>query len=857
MRFVRTLGCLSLLAMSWSVSGCLFAPGDDSDSQSSEVNACGETNASFRFPHGGDGHADPLGAAAASQARAGRIRRAADIVQPEGARHKIRQGDFVLANDKIAVYIEAEGTSDGYFPYGGEILGVEPIGLDGRPQGVSHYGESALMFGLQTIAPERVSVLADGSDGGAAIVRASGTLKMIPVLDAFVAVWPDMYDFPVALDYILEPGESRVKIRVNVANTRPDPVDMSEAQHLGFFHSSRFQTFYETTGFGRPPGDLSFIAWDSPASSFMIHSPVGPVASALDISGLQVFRSPELSLKACETRTTDYLELTASAGGIDALLETKRRTYGEPAWREVRGVVREAGSGVLPGTTVHATSQAGYLTRAVTDANGAFVLHVPPGRVELTATNKGWAIPPARAIDDAVTTVDLTLPRRATIEVDAVDAQSRTALPVRVQIISPNLAHAPESFGIKEEHDDRLYREYPADGHLSVPVPPGNHRVVVSRGFEYEIFDAPVVAEEGRTTKVKAELLRSVDSRGVMCADFHIHSIYSVDSSDPVELKVRAAVADGVEIPVSTEHEYIIDFQPTIRRLGLTPWAFGMAGEELTTFSWGHFGVFPMTSQPDAVNHGAIDWSWKTPPELFPQINAMPSRPMLIVNHPRSGGMGYFDSAMFDRKTATGMESSLWSDDFGAVEVFNDSDFESNRDATVADWFALLNAGKLRTAVGSSDSHELSKSPVGYPRTCMYFGHDDPQRLTPDTVRDVLRAGTAVVNGGLTMTVQGPGGVLPGGTASAGEYKVVIASPGWVSASLLEVIVDGETTQRINLDPNATGPGPGKRHELTVNVSPEQSRAHHWVVFHARGRGDLSPVHPGRRPFAVSNPIFF
>jgi hypothetical protein len=834
----------------------MFGPGDDGESQSSQVNACTETPESFRFEHGTDGHADPLGAAAASQARAGRIRRAQDIAQPADARHKIRPNDFVLANDKIAVYIEAEGASDGYFPYGGEILGIEPIGPDGRPQGVSYYGEGTLMFGLQTISPERVSVLADGSDGGPAIVRASGTLKMIPVLDTFIAVWPDMYNFPVALDYILEPGASRVKLRFSVANTRPDPVDFSEAQHLGFFQGSRSQTFYEGSGFGRPPGDLSFVAWESDTSSFMVHSPLGPVASALDISGLQVFRSPPLSLKGCEKRTADYLEITASAGGIDKLLETKRKTYAEPAWREVRGVVREAGGGVLPGTIVHATSQAAYLTRAVADAHGAFVLHVPPGPVEITPTNKGWAIPAARPLAEGATTMDLTLPRRATIEVDAVDSQTQTSLPVRVQIISTR-AHAPESFGVKDEPDDRLYREYVMDGHTSLPVPPGSHRIVVSRGYEYEIFDAPIVAEEGRTTKVRVALTRSVDSSGVMCADFHIHSIYSADSSDPVEKKVRGAIADGLEIPVSTEHEYVIDFQPTIERLGLSQWAFGMAGEELTTFGWGHFGVFPMSVQPSAPNNGAIDWSWKNPPQLFPEINALPSRPMLIVNHPRSGGMGYFESAGFDPETANGSESSLWSEAFGAVEVFNDSDFEANRAQTVADWFGLLNAGKIRTAVGSSDSHELSKAPVGYPRTCLYFGHDDPRQLSPEKVRDALRAGTAIVSGGLTMTVEGPGGILPGGTSTPGAYKVVIASPGWVSASNLEVIVDGVTTQRLDLDPNATGPGPGKRHEVTINVAPVQSRPHHWVVFHARGRGDLAPLHPGRRPFAVSNPIFF
>ena len=40
------------------------------------------------------------------QARAGRITNQGQIFQPSDARHKVRVGDFVLANDKVAAYIE-------------------------------------------------------------------------------------------------------------------------------------------------------------------------------------------------------------------------------------------------------------------------------------------------------------------------------------------------------------------------------------------------------------------------------------------------------------------------------------------------------------------------------------------------------------------------------------------------------------------------------------------------------------------------------------------------------------------------------------------------------------------------------
>jgi hypothetical protein len=847
---------LSLPLVVASSASCSLLP-DLTDSSASEVILCGEGGEAFRFETGGDGHPDPLGAIRAHQARAGRITKQSDIAQPADARSKIRIGDFLLANDKVAIYIEAEGKSDGYLPFGGEILGIEPVGQDGRPLGVSYYGEGAVLFGLEAVSPERVSVIADGSDGGPAIVRASGTLKMVPILDAFSAIFPDRYNLPAALDYVLEPGSPNITLRLNLANPGSNAVDFTDKQHVAFFQSSRSQTFSEVFGFGRPQGDLRFVGWDSGHAAFTGRNLLGPMSVALEISGIQIFKAPALTVDGCSTKTVDYMQLTGGAGGIDGALEMSRKALGDAAWHEVHGVVREDNGGVLGGAIVHATSPSGYLTRVTADDQGRFAIHVPTGgKVSLTPTMKGWAVPAATPLGADANQIALSLPQRATIDVDAVDADTGEALPVRIQIVpDQNTFHAPESFGLKDEPDNRLYREFVMSGHASLPVPPGGHRVIVTRGYDYELFDAPVSAQAGQTTHVRAALKRSVDSTGVMCADFHIHSFYSADSSDPVEKKVRGAIADGLEIPVSSEHEYVIDFQDTIRALGLTKWAFGMASEELTTFTYGHFGIVPLTPQPEGVNHGAIDWTGMKPPELFPTINRRPERPLIIVNHPEDSAMGYFALGGFDRTTTTGAPE-LWNEQFSAIEVFNESDFETNRNASVADWFALLNAGKIYWATGASDSHDLRSVPVGYPRTCIYFGHDDPTRLTPEAVRDGMRSGTAVISGGLTMTVQGPDGTLPGGTSQAGLYKVVIQSPGWISASGLEVIVDGVTQRDLNLPP-PSGSGPGKRWELTVPVDAASSRSRHWVVFHARGSGDLSPLLAGKKPFAVSNPIFF
>jgi hypothetical protein len=820
--------------------------------------ACGGL-ASFRFESGGDGHPDPFGAKAAGQARAGRLRDASQIVRGPFARQSARVGDFALANDRIAVYIEAEGRANGYAPFGGDIVAIEPVGDDGKPKGTSQYGEMLVALSRQTVKPDKVSVIADGSDGKAAIVRVSGVLTDIPFLDTFKALSQAEYGFPAAIDYVLEPGAEKLTYRLSVANATEEIVDFANLQRVGFFHSARSKTFTEANGFAPPKGENPWVAFDSGESAFLVRPAEGrPIRNELEVSGFQLFSVQGLAVQACEKKTVDYLELVTGNPGIDGLLEAKRRAYGEPAWREVRGVLKEDGGAGLAGAFVHAAQPDGkYLTRVPTNAQGEFVIHVPAGPVTLTPTLKGWAIPAATPLADGATSADLTLPKRATIQVKATDSVTNEALPVRVQVIptTPPVP-APAAFGLREEVNGRLWQDFAITGSTDLPVPPGPYRVIVSRGYEYEIFDTPVTADVATPVVVEAKLRRSVDSSNVMCADFHIHSFYSADSSDPVDDKVKGAVVDGLDIPVSSEHEWIIDFQPIVQRLGLTKWAFGMPSEELTTFTWGHFGVIPLFPREDAPNNGAVDWVGKQPPGFFKQVNELPEKPVLVVNHPDSAGFGgYFSAAGFDRATAKG-DPELWSTEFGAIEVFNDSDFESNRKASVADWFALLNAGHTYWATGASDSHDQRSSPVGYPRTCLRFGHDDPTRLSPELVRDALRAGAATISGGLYITAEGPGGIGPGGTATPGAYNVVVQSPSWFSASSLEVVVDGVTTETVPLSalPSAD---PGKRYEATVNVAASQSSPRHWVVFHAKGEGDLAPVHPGRKPFAVTNPIFF
>lgn len=845
---------LLALALAAACSGPSSPPAD----------AAGPCPASVKVdPVVSDGHADPAGARAAKQARAGRIKDAAIIRQPADARQLARVGDFMIANDKIAAIIEDKGLSDGYARFGGEILALDRVGDDGLMIGQSRYGETLFGFAGQMIDPESVGVLADGSDGKEAVIRVVGTLKTVPFLEAFAKALHAL-DFPMAIDFALAPGEEALHLRATLVNPTADERYLGglDTTMHGFFHSSRNLVFSPEKGFAAP-ASASWAGFVSRGeTSFAWRVPGANLKFGVNISGFQWSSGPDVDSQSCTVQTFPFADVIVGGPDLDGLREAVRRVDALPAWRAVGGAVKDGFGAPLPGAIVTAQAMDGtLLTQVQTDAQGAYALHAPPEDVMLSAWSRGY--PPAAAMLGAGgASLDLAMGKHGTITVHATEMGTGAKLPVRVQVIpDAGVTFPSDALGIPNEINGRLHQAFVTTGDATLPVPPGSHRVVVSRGYEWELLDTKVTVTEGQDAPVVAQLAHSVDTTGVMCGDFHIHSFYSADASDPVVYKVQGAVADGLDVPCSSEHEWVIDFGPVVKQLGLEKWAFGMPSEELTTFAWGHMGVVPLYPKRDQVNNGAVEWIGKQPPEMFASVAKLPEQPVFIINHPRSGGIigleAYFTAASYDPATGRGA-APLWSDQFDAIECFNSSDFEENRNAVVKDWFSMLGAGKKLACLGNSDSHHLRSSPVGYPRTCMYFGHDDPTKLTPEAVRDALRTGRTTVSGGITMTAAGPGGEPPGQTVPPGAgpvpFTVTAAAPSWLDVDPnVEVIVDGKTvaTQPLTADVQTVG----KHWHATVNV--DRPAGAHWVIFHVKGKGDLAPLHPGKNAFAMSNPIFF
>jgi len=859
---------LSSSAVVLTLFGASFAAfsscSDDETNPTPSGDPTCETDVATFEPGDPNGHADPLGAPQAGQARAGHIN-ASDVPQPAHGRQRIEDGDFVLINDKIAVVIEDVGLSDGYGRFGGEVLAIDQVGAEGQMRGVSRFVETLVGVGIKSINAESVTVVNDGSDGGTAIVRVIGRLDWIPFMQtAFSALIPADHDVEAAIDYVLEPGSEKLLMRFGVVNDTTVEIDTGpnhpgSDELYGFFQLNHNQVVTAEDGYDKPGGKVGFVGFDGGEWGFAYRG--GSADEQLEFgftqSGFFLFWGDGFVADACAQTTVDQVEIVAGGPHYDGLREAIRRVDGAPAWREIHGQVIDYQGTPLGGAWVHETDEAGnYLSRTQADPDGRFSIHAPDSAIRLIPHVRGYPKHDGAVVETGTDEVDLAFTPHGYVHVTATDLAMGN-IPVRVQIIpTESSSSTPDSFGTPDWRDGRLHQDFAMTGDTTLVVPQGEHQVLVTRGYEWEMLDTTVTVAAGDTVDVAATLEHSVDSAGWMCADFHIHSFMSADSSDSFVDKVTSAVADGLDIPVSSEHEWVVDFQPVVEELGLADWAFGGSSLELTTFAWGHFGVVPMAPRPDLSNLGAIEWAGRAPAEVFADVHALDGNPALIVNHPNGTGFGgYFGSARFDEETGTSL-SDLWSEDFDAVEVFNSDSFDENRDKTIRSYSALLNTGKKVWAVGSSDSHSILTDPVGYPRTCLWFGHDDPRKLSGGALRDAILSGHITISGGPLLTVVSESGAGPGDTISgAGDHSftVTVQSPSWLDVDTLEVFVNGETVGEQALTPAASGTAQRFVDEVTVTF--DGSVAQSWVMFHAKG-GDLSPLHPGRQAFAVSNPIF-
>jgi hypothetical protein len=885
-----------------------------------------------------------------------------------------RTGDVLLANDKIRVIIEKAVRSTGPILSGGAIVDADIVRPAGQP-GRDLFGRMGLFYALgRMTSVDRVEVLQDGSAGGPAVVASTGhdaihdllNLKSMLLTQAGLAV-----DFVVdpnqALEvrsttyYVLSPGESRVRVLTAFCNdgstTALMPlVELLDVGAFGLFNPGGCSNALGATGLDDTNCILEASKWigsqgtgvaygirsqsiadlSVPVKANAVLGYGGVIGSFIDgenVNGVLTWADREarsrpgtFSVRAGGQRNylRDFVVAKDLAGITDTFAKADHLGTGR-----VEVTATLAAGGPAAGARVAAVNAADdkLFTLLELDGAGKGGADLPPGTWHLSAAIEGMQLGPV--VDVSVSAggthpVSLSVGPSRKLSITVKDPFG-APMPGKVTVrCSP--APCPYSASTYKQH---LFLEQPeggaaaiayagAQGSVDLSLPPGGYEVIVSRGPEYSIWpdtwplSGRAVDLSQSDAQVNAVLGHVVDSTGWMSADLHVHAANSADSAVPNDLRVLEFMAEGVDVLLSTDHEFITDFAPNIRALGAQDVIASMIGEEVTTFTYGHFNTFPLVRDAERANGGAFDHAGgEDGPsmrigELCAGIKAVHPGAVVQLNHPR-GGSGVITRLQVDTATlashanpedfgmavapdATADDHKLFGDGFDLIESANGP---SPNFSVLNDWMTFLSRGTVRTSSGVSDSHDAQGGTGGYARTYAKVGVDTPAAFSSAGFAEAVRKHEAFVSNGpfLKVTAQklSAGGAPVGGpmeigstlSVSAGEsleFSVDVQGPESMEFDRVELYSWAPGREAVNGEKNSEWPD-GRIAQihtipagtLTLEAVPAMNgltlrRVHHtdsftvqpsadtWYVVMVRGvstRG-LWPLH-GARAAAWTN----
>lgn len=389
-----------------------------------------------------------------------------------------------------------------------------------------------------------------------------------------------------------------------------------------------------------------------------------------------------------------------------------------------------------------------------------------------------------------------------------------------------------------------------ATGEVETTIRSGTYEVFASRGIEHAVDSKLVNIGEGETQQVRLIVRRAITTPGFLSADLHIHSARSSDSSAPLRDRVISYAAEGVEVMVSSDHDFILNYQPVIEELGLTHHITSMTGNEVTTtltrffqndidtadplsgFGIGHFNGWPLQVIPEARRDGAPEDEFVEPNIIYDRLRSLGAS-IVQLNHPESPGIGFLEIIGFDadkpiteppnsfllKEAITG--SGTRNIDFDTIEIFNGPsipDYLLSRQ----DWFNLLNQGILKAATAVSDSHRVVVDHAGFPRTYVESRTRDLRHFGPEEFNDNLKAMKAIGTSGPFLTVRAIGakafsltGEPSKGVSDIGRlvrplrsgnlrFLVIVRAAPWIPVEEIRIFANGQLVESIPVTPTTS-----------------------------------------------------
>jgi hypothetical protein len=489
------------------------------------------------------------------------------------------------------------------------------------------------------------------------------------------------------------------------------------------------------------------------------------------------------------------------------------------------------------------------------EADLIYAIALPSGSLR-DGDNVLSLIPPAREKDDVVLHAITVLPRpladvlrEAALDVKVEDPDGKP-LPARITIADEHGTLVPLLAAPGETLAVRPGVAYTGTGRARLGLRAGRCTVYASRGFEYGMASQTVDLRAGESRELTLRIAREVSTPGLVSCDTHIHTLtHSGHGDSTLDERMLTLAGEGIELPIATEHNLHADYSEAAKQMGVANDFTPVIGNEVTT-AVGHFNIFPVEPGAGIPNPRLTDWT-----ALSRAMRAVPGVRVVILNHPRSLHSNFRPFGLDNFDPATGEFKRPGDLQFDALEVLNSGAQQTDYLLAFRDWFALLNRGRRITAVGASDSHDVSRFIVGQARTYLAAPDTDPAHINVATACDSLLAGRAYVSMGLLplLTVEDrfTVGDLATGLPEQVRVRVKVLGPSWVKAAHVELFANGVTLREADIPPDRAGL-PGEKADIAWTI-PRPARDT-WLVAIATGPAVTAPFWAMTHPYQPQSP---
>ncbi|GBC93192.1 hypothetical protein HRbin15_01680 [bacterium HR15] len=817
------------------------------------------------------------------------IAKEADL--PGGPKAEGKPGDMVLRNHQVTFVVAGARPTSGYSRYGGRLLDaiLNEGGHDADLLGEMFLGafDARGLMNARTLRAEKVTIVSAGGEDKPAVVQVEAVDERFPIVDQALRVPSNPIGLKVILTYTLPPDTPTLLIEGKLINTTGKPQNYTLV--LGWIQGEGMRMYLPPFGSAAaalrkaagPPlmGLLSTIRASFPfvanAGSrlaygvYPLEGDFGQIQKAEEIYLITLLNNAPVPPAG---EVTVRWALTVSDGELETIRREKRRLQSvQEELHTLRGRVVNNNGKPVPDARVYLFERAGnedrFTTLALTDSRGEFTARLPEGewRGMVFADHHSPQEFTVRLPSEQPVQVQLAAP--ALLAIRVLDERRRPSpCAVVFDRLGGKLPNAERVLYGEEGDFGRFERvHFSLKGDEILQVEPGRYRVTLTRGFEYEIAQREITLQSDTQERFEAVLQQTAPMPGYLSGDFHVHAIPSPDSNDYLADKVKAYLAAGVQILTATDHDVNTDYMPVIRQLGVQHLITSIVGTEITPiWALGHFNAYPQRYDPSLPNNGAVVWYDLNAAQIFEAARKNYDGDVIVqVNHPRSGGMGYFAYVGLDPQTGEIKRANEFADNFDAIEVFNGTDVNMAQQV-MRDWFHFLNQGKRYLAMGNTDSHHAYRLEPGFPRTYIYFGHREPRRVTPRNLTEALRRGDVVVCGGAVLTFTATDPANPRRTYRIGEtvplrgnrirLNIEVRAPSWVRVNTLQVIVNGEVVQELPLNQPENAPLNFQR-TLDITIPVPQNKETSWLILLVRG-DRFTALYPGTFPLSFTNPLY-